>query len=121
MIKNPYQPTRSAESSEASPFGKTRVRCLATGIPFAGYCIWQWLQMTPNTSFEHHPYSGALILIHEARTAIQLVVCSVICLAMIGGIFAVVIRPNALTALLSASSLFAWFYLSHTFAVWASI
>jgi len=121
VTPDPYTPPKAAAQNTVADRRGFGVRYPLTGVPFAVYCVWQWTHMTENTSFEHHPLSGALILIHESQTVPQLFVCTAICISLVCGIFAVVIRPNLLTTLMSGITLFAWFYLSYTLAVWAVV
>jgi hypothetical protein len=119
MAENPYESPKSQLRGEFSLANQNLFWRILPVIAFTIYCFWQYSSMTANTSFEHHPFSGGLILLHEATTMGEFAVSTGICFILIGGMSLFSFWPNVYCAVLSIFSLDAWFSLSMTLASWA--
>lgn len=120
MEDNPYKAPTIQSTGEKRPARPPwQWRLYPAGL-FLAYCLLQLAQMTPNSSFEHHPFSGGLILLHTSSSVDEYLISTGICLALLLGIFSFVIWPKVLTVLMSIASLAAWLTLSIKLAAWAS-
>lgn len=64
--------------------------------------------MTPNTSWEHHPFAGPLVALHESRHPVEFAVSLAIWCGLGMGLCWPTFRPSMLTVLISLASAVAW-------------
>lgn len=128
MVTNPYDPPGEVSRPESSaPLIEKSSSWWALGrwrwVPvvwFNFYLLWQFMSMTENTSFEHHPLAGGLILIHTSQTISELMIGAAICGGLVAGMGAYLLRPTLPFIVASGLALGGWFWLSFTLARWAS-
>jgi hypothetical protein len=74
------------------------------------------LAMSPNTSWEHHPFSGPLIALHESRHPLDYAVSGVLLLGLGAGLCWPAFRLTAASIALSIASAVVWVALG----IWAA-
>lgn len=72
--------------------------------------------MTPNTSWEHHPFAGPLVAIYESRHPAEFAVAHAVWAGLGAGLCGPAFRPAVAAAAASAASAAAWVALG----VWAT-
>jgi len=72
--------------------------------------------MTPNTSWEHHPFAGPLVALYESRHPADFAVSLAIWAGLGAGLCWPAFRPSALAVAVSIASAVAWVVLG----VWAA-
>jgi hypothetical protein len=120
MEPNPYEAPKLRSESRASEWHWKRG--VAVVIAFMSACYAHMaISMTPNTSFEHHPFSGPLSPIHSYVTA-EGKIFGWIALAVLGaGICLPGFRFHFATVAIATVSVGAWILLSYWCAVVASV
>jgi len=105
----------SGESSRRAPWHWGRG--LAAMAGFALACgAYMALAMTPNTSWEHHPYAGPLVALHEASRPVDFAVAVAVWVCLSAGLCAPAFRVTALSVLTCLASAGAWVALG----IWAA-
>ena len=77
--------------------------------------------MTPNTSWEHHPFLGPLVVLHTARQPLDHAVGGVTLAALGTGLCLPAFRANAATVVVAVLSAVAWVGISILAAASASV
>lgn len=77
--------------------------------------------MTPNTSWEHHPYSGPVVVLHGAHTPVGYLVGGAMLIVLSAGICLPAFRPSILTVIIAFMSGAAWVGISYMAAMIASV
>lgn len=72
--------------------------------------------ITPNTSWEHHPFAGPLVAIYESRHPAEFAVCVAVWAGLGAGLYGPAFRPSVPAAVVSVASAAAWAALG----VWAA-
>jgi hypothetical protein len=96
-------------------------RGLAVSAGFLLLCLLHMaLSMTANTSWEHHPFSGPLIVLHTARQPLQYVVGGLMWLVLGAGICLPAFRVTVGTVIACIASSVVWVSISMWTATVAS-
>ena len=96
-------------------------RGLAASAAFALGCgVHMAAAMTPNTSWEHHPFSGPLVALHESRHPLDYVVSGAVLLGLGAGLCGPAFRATFLSVAISIATAVAWVALSMWTAAVAS-
>lgn len=121
----PKWPDGGIERPQAEPARSPAVRWrrgFAVSAAFVLGCgLHMAAAMTPSTSWEHHPFSGPLVALHEARHPWEYAVSGAIFLGLGAGLCGPAFRVTVVTVGIAIISAVAWVALSIWAAAMASV
>ena len=92
-------------------------RGLMGALLFLAVCVaYMRSSMSPDATWEHHPFSGPLIVLHTAREPVDYVVGIALLAVLGGGLCSPVFRVSFWTLLLAFLSALAWVNVSAAMA-----
>ena len=86
--------------------------CVISGIFLFVCCLHMSLSMTPGTSWEHHPFSGPLIVLHTAIYPVDYCIGGLMWVGLGAGLCLPAFRVNVLTVIVSIAAGCVWVIIS---------
>jgi hypothetical protein len=114
LIRSPMSDSRQLAADNASSrtirnrITRLSVCCLIAAM----YTAYQFRAMSPQTTYEHHPYAGPLIFIHTANGPVDAFFGIVFSILLGAAVFAFPVRLSLGTLIVSFLGIIMWFLVS---------